>query len=78
MIEQVHIGSTVQCYYADEWYDQGTVVRIVDDVAHVDFLDWIQGWRVHELRATIAFRLVFVPIGPGWLIHNFGQAIQPP
>jgi hypothetical protein len=78
MRHRVCVGSTVHCYYADDWYDRGTVIRIVDDTVQVDFLDWIQGWRIGELRATMEYRLIFVPTGPGWLIHNFGQVIPPP
>lgn len=72
------IGSIIHCYYADDWYDQGIVIAITGGIAEVDFLDWIQGWHVHQLRATVTFKLVFVPNAPGWLIRNFGQVIPPP
>lgn len=58
--------------YEGEWYFEGRITAIDGESVTVDFIDWVQRYRPHELRVSyIHFQEVIIPIGPGECLQDF-------
>ena len=71
-MDKIHLGSQVNLYYENDWYDEGTVVKIDKNRVFVDFADWIEQWYIDELKPTIMnYDLVFIPNCKGKRVTSF-------
>ena len=41
----IHVGAKVRIYYDDDFFDEGEVVKIDNEIVTVDFYDWIEQWN---------------------------------
>jgi hypothetical protein len=74
MYSEILVGSKIIIEYDDNWYDEGRVIDLIDDEVHVDFLDWIQCWKISELKQNYSFyEDFFQPLTEGICLKDFGQ-----
>ena len=70
----VQTGDLVRIYYEDDFFDEGTVSAVVDDLITVDFYDWIEQWPDSAFRIRDLFYEgieVLVPTQRGTIVIDF-------
>jgi hypothetical protein len=58
--------------YEGEWFTEGKVVSVLDDIVIVDYCDWKQQYKLSELRTEYIFYVeVIIPTAPGTTIVDY-------
>jgi len=72
----VQPGDVVRRYEEDDWFREGMVITVKDDIATIEFDSWIERIPEEHLRVDyINFQRILLPTRPGLILEDFTDAV---